>query len=63
MSVLTPSRWIRPVPILLAALVLLLSGEARGQSCTWLFGAPFCGGSHAQVGNSPIFPQGPPDRH
>ncbi len=64
MSVLTPSRWIWLVAILLGALVLLLSGEARGQSCTQLSGAPFCGGSraHAQVGNILIFPQGPPAR-
>ncbi len=64
MSVLTPTRWMWLVAILLGALVLLLSGEARGQSCTLLSGAPFCNGSraHTQVGNILIFPQGPPAR-
>ena len=64
MSVLTSSRGIGLVAVLLGALVLLLSGEARGQFCTRLSGAPYCNGqrAHAQVGKTLIFPQGPPAR-
>lgn len=49
---------------MIALVILLLSGDALGQSCTSLSGAPFCGGAraHATVGNTVVFPQGPAAR-
>ncbi len=49
-----------------AASVLLFliqsAGTALAQSCTSLGGAPFCGGqrAHTTVGNTVVFPHGPP---
>jgi len=45
-------------------LIVLISGAALGQSCIELAGAPYCGGqrAHAIVGNTVLFPQGPPGR-
>jgi hypothetical protein len=47
-----------------ALLILLISSAALGQSCIELAGAPYCQGQRAQaiVGNTVIFPQGPPGR-
>ena len=49
---------------MIVLLILLISGAAVGQSCIELAGAPYCDGqrAHAIVGNTVIFPQGPPGR-
>ena len=64
MSVLSRSRFIWICAAVMMLLILLISGAAVGQSCIELAGAPYCGGqrAHAIVGNTVIFPQGPPGR-
>ncbi len=49
---------------MIVLLILLISGAALGQSCIELAGAPYCEGRRAQaiVGNTVVFPQGPPGR-
>jgi len=44
--------------------ILIFSQAASAQSCTEVGGAPFCGTqrAHTTVGNTVIFPNGPPAR-
>ena len=64
MSVLSRSRIIWICAAVIVLLILLISGAALGQSCIELAGAPYCDGRRAQaiVGNTVVFPQGPPGR-
>ncbi len=49
---------------LIVPAILIVSQAASAQSCVQLGGAPFCGTqrAHTVVGNTVVFPHGPPGR-